>query len=134
MEWKQSALKQVRIGAKTLNNGLSELKNGTDSLKSGSKDLKDGLSTLSDNSSIVKDSLKQLSEGSKTAYDGSKVLARGTNTFKTEIENGVEDTKHELIKLDNLDEHVANSVELDEKDYGEVSSYGIAFTPLFNAR
>ena len=131
MKTMQSALKQVRIGAKTLNNGLSELKNGTDSLKSGSKDLKEGLSTLSDNSSIVKDSLKQLSEGSKTAYDGSKVLARGTNTFKTEIENGVEDTKHELIKLDNLDEHVANSVELDEKDYGEVSSYGIAFTPLF---
>lgn len=127
----QSALKQVRTGTKTLNNGISELKTGTDSLKYGSKDLKDGLSTLSDNSTLVKDSLKQLSEGSKTAYDGSKILARGTNTFKTEIENGVEDTKQELTKLDNLDNHVANSVELDEKDYGEVSSYGIAFTPLF---
>ena len=127
----QGALKQVRTGTKTLNNGISELKTGTNSLKSGSNDLKNGLATLSDNSTLVKDSLKQLSEGSKTAYDGSKILARGTNTFKTEIENGVEDTKKELTKLDNLDNYVANSVELEEKDYGEVSSYGIAFTPLF---
>ena len=127
----QGAIKKVKTGTKSLNSGISELKTGTDSLDSGSKELKDGISTLSDNSTKVKDALKQLSEGSKTAYDGSKKLARGTDTFRTEISNGVEDTKKELTKLDNLDTHVANSVELDEKDYGEVSSYGIAFTPLF---
>ena len=131
MEKLQDAIKQVKTGTKSLNSGISELKNGTDSLKSGSKELKNGISTLSDNSTKIKDALQQLSEGSKTAYDGSKKLARGTGTFKTEIENGVDDTKKELTKLDNLDTHVANSVELDEKDYGEVSSYGIAFTPLF---
>ena len=131
MEKLQTAIKQVKTGTKSLNGGISELKTGTDSLESGSKELKNGISTLSDNSTKVKDALKQLSEGSKTAYDGSKKLARGTDTFRTEIADGVKDTKKELTKLDNLDEHVANSVELDEKDYGEVSSYGIAFTPLF---
>ena len=131
MQSLQNALKQVRTGTKTLNSGISELKAGTDTLKSGSKELEDGIYILSDNSENVKDALKQLSEGSKTAYDGSKILARGTQDFKTEIENGVEDTRNELTKLDNLDTHVANSVEIDEKDYGEVSSYGIAFTPLF---
>lgn len=131
METLQGALKKVKTGTKSLNSGISELKTGTDSLESGSKDLKNGISTLSDNSTKIKDALKQLSEGSKTAYNGSKKLARGTDAFRTEIADGVEDTKQELTKLDNLDEHVANSVELDEQDYGEVSSYGIAFTPLF---
>lgn len=127
----QDGIKQVEAGNKTLNKGINTLDNGTDSLVEGSKALKTGLTTLSDNSTAVKDALNQLKEGSKTAYDGSKNLARGTATFKTEIEDGLEDTKTELTKLDNLDTHVENSVEVNEEAYGEVTSYGIAFTPLF---
>lgn len=127
----QDGIKQVEAGNKTLNKGINTLDNGTDSLVEGSKALKTGLATLSDNSTAVKDALSQLKAGSETAYDGSKQLARGTATFKTEIEEGLEDTKAELTKLDNLDTHVENSVEVEEEPYGEVSSYGIAFTPLF---
>ena len=127
----QDGIKQVEAGDKTLNEGINTLDNGTDSLVEGSKALKTGLATLSNNSTAVKDALSQLKAGSETAYDGSKQLARGTATFKTEIEKGLEDTKAELTKLDNLDTHVENSVEVEEEPYGEVSSYGIAFTPLF---
>lgn len=127
----QDGIKQVEVGTNTLNKGIATLDNGTDTLVEGSKTLKTGLATLSDNSTAVKDALNQLKVGSKTAYDGSKRLARGTATFKTEIENGLEDTNAELTKLDNLDTHVENSVEVEEIPYGEVTSYGIAFTPLF---
>lgn len=121
----------VKEGAENLNTGINTLNAGTQTLEEGTKSLRLGLKTLSTSSDAVKSGINSLVEGSKTAYDGSKTLARGTQTFKTEIKNGLNDTNKQITKLDNLDTHVENSVEVKEEPYGEVTSYGIAFTPLF---
>ena len=59
-----------------------------------------GLSSLSKNSKKVKSGIGQLNTGSKSALEGSKTLSDGVTTFKTEIDNGTDNTKQELTKLD----------------------------------
>ena len=129
---------EVRAGAQSLKNGTETLKNGLSTLKvggtqvqSGAQSLETGLKTLSTSSETVKDSLNKLDEGSNSAVEGSQTLLDGVDTFKTEINNGLEESKTELTKLNGLNDFVSDPVKIEEEDYGEVSSYGIAFTPLF---
>ena len=129
---------EVRAGAQSLKNGTETLKNGLSTLKvggtqvqSGAQSLETGLKTLSTSSETVKDSLNKLDEGSTSAVEGSQTLLDGVDTFKTEINNGLEESKTELTKLNGLNDFVSDPVKIEEEDYGEVSSYGIAFTPLF---
>lgn len=121
----------VKQGTETLSNGVSTLKNGTNQVLNGSQSLEQGLQTLSSSSGNVKEALNQLDEGSKSAVDGSKRLLDGVKTFKTEINNGLEKSKVELSKLNGLNDFVSEPVVINEEPYGEVDSYGIAFTPLF---
>lgn len=127
----KNALSQVQNGTSNLNNGISSLENGTNSIKSGSTALTNGLETLKSNSEKIKLGLNTLSEGTDSAYNGSIELQNGVETLKNGVDEGIETANNEIKKLDGLSDHVSNSVELVEKDYGEVSSYGIAFTPLF---
>ena len=129
---------EVRAGAQLLKNGTETLKSGLSTLKvggtqvqSGAQSLETGLKTLSTSSETVKDSLNKLDEGSTSAVEGSQTLLDGVDTFKTEINNGLKESKTELTKLNGLNDFVSDPVKIEEEDYGEVSSYGIAFTPLF---
>lgn len=124
-------LSQVQVGTSNLNSGISTLENGTQSIKSGSESLTNGLNTLNTNSDKIKTALNSLSEGTQSAYNGSLQLENGVETLKDGVDNGISEANKELEKLDGLGSHVSNPVEIEEKDYGEVSTYGIAFTPLF---
>ena len=110
---------------------MATLSTGTKSLKTGSDDLSTGLNKLSTSSSQVKTALNTLQNGTKTAYDGSTQLVNGIETFNQEISTGIEDTKKELENLDGIKEFTENPVEFNTQAYGEVNSYGIAFTPMF---
>ncbi len=127
----QSALEKVKTGSKQLKSGIKTLDTGTKSLKTGSNDLSKGLVTLSDSSSKVKTSLNTLETGTKNAYDGSTKLVDGVEEFDKEIKEGIVDTKEQLKDLTGMKEVVENPVEFETKAYGDVNSYGIAFTPLF---
>lgn len=127
----KDGLSAVKQGSETLSKGVSTLKNGTNQVLNGSQSLEQGLQTLSSSSGNVKEALNQLDEGSKSAVDGSKRLLDGVKTFKTEINNGLEKSKVELSKLNGLNDFVSEPVVINEEPYGEVDSYGIAFTPLF---
>lgn len=118
-------------GLSTLATKGTELKQGLSSAKSGSTELTTGLSSLSKNSKKVKSGIGQLNTGSKSALEGSKTLSDGVTTFKTEIDNGTDNTKQELTKLDGLDEYVKDPVEIEETDYAKVDSYGVGFAPYF---
>lgn len=125
------SLQELSSGIQTLNNGVLELKQGLSSAKSGSTELTTGLSSLSKNSKKVKSGIGELNTGSKSALEGSKTLSDGVTTFKTEIDNGTDNTKQELTKLDGLDEYVKDPVEIEETDYAKVNSYGVGFAPYF---
>ena len=127
----KDGLSAVKQGTDTLANGVSTLKNGTNQVQSGSQSLEQGLETLSNSSVNVKEALNKLDDGSKSAVNGSEELLTGVNTFKTEINNGLEESKAELTKLNGLNDFVSEPVVINEEPYGEVNSYGIAFTPLF---
>lgn len=127
----KNGLSQVQNGTTSLNNGISSLENGTQSIKSGSIALTNGLETLNSNSEKIKVALNALSDGTNSAYNGSVELQNGVQTLKNGVDDGIESANKEIKKLDGLSDHVSNSVELVEEDYGEVTSYGIAFTPLF---
>lgn len=127
----QNAIKKIKGGSSNLNNGVQELENGTGKLKTGSASLSDGLSTLSSNSETIKEALQTLNNGSKDAYNGSINLLKGEQIFKNEIQNGIKSAQKEIEKLNGVNEYVENPVEIEEIDYGEVKSYGVAFTPLF---
>ena len=127
----KTALTQVKQGTTSLNNGINSLQNGTTQLSKGSKSLETGLEKLSSSSSTVDNALETLNEGSKTAYNGSNQLVEGVQTFKTSIDEGLQDTKEQLKSLNGIEEFGENPVEFKTEEYGKVDSYGIAFTPLF---
>lgn len=127
----KTALTQVKQGTTSLNNGIENLQNGTTKLSEGSGSLETGLEKLSSSSSTVDNAIETLNEGSKTAYDGSNQLVEGVQTFKTSIDEGLQDTKEQLKSLNGIEEFGENPVEFKTEEYGKVDSYGIAFTPLF---
>ena len=127
----KTALTQVKQGTTSLNNGIATLQNGTTQLSNGSKSLETGLEKLSSSSSTVDNAISTLNEGSKTAYNGSIQLVEGVQTFKTSIDEGLQDTKEQLKSLNGIEEFGENPVEFKTEEYGKVDSYGIAFTPLF---
>ena len=127
----KTALTQVKQGTTSLNNGIATLQNGTTQLSKGSESLETGLEKLSSSSSTVDNALETLNEGSKTAYNGSNQLVEGVQTFKTSIDEGLQDTKEQLKSLNGIEEFGENPVEFKTEEYGKVDSYGIAFTPLF---
>lgn len=127
----QSAISQVKSGTESLKTGVSTLSSGTNQLQSGSQNLTNGLGTLSSASSQVKTALTTLGSGTQSAYSGSLKLADGIKELKNGVSEGIDTANEELEKLDGLSEFVKDSVEIEEVDYGEVTAYGTAFTPLF---
>ncbi|MBR2744728.1 MAG: YhgE/Pip domain-containing protein [Clostridia bacterium] len=127
----KNALEQIDNGTSSLANGVDALEAGAEKVSDGADTLSNGLKTLDDSSSAVKDALSKLNAGTITALDGSIQLQDGTETFKDEINNGVKTANEEIAKLDGLDKYVQDPVKIEEKSYGEVDSYGVAFAPLF---
>ena len=127
----QDATSKVKEGTTSLNVGIDSLKNGTDQLRNGSNNLTDGLAKLKTSSDEVKNALNTLDSGINSAYEGSSKLTDGARTLKESVDEGIDSSKEELQKLNGLSSFVENPVEFKEESYGEIDSYGIAFTPLF---
>lgn len=127
----KTALAKVKTGTETLNTGVNTLGKGTNELKTGSTNLGTGLLKLSNSSKDVKNALETLNGGTNSAYQGSTQLVDGVQTFKNEVNKGIEETNEQLETLDGIAEFAEDPVEIKTEPYGEVSSYGIAFTPLF---
>lgn len=128
----------LKTGSTQLENGTKQLKEGTEvlsagigTLKQGSTNLNTGLEVLAESSKRVKQGVSSLDAGAKELASGTNTLRDGTLTFTSEINSGLEDTKHELTKLNGLSKFVSSPVEIEEKDYGKVEEYGLSFTPLF---
>lgn len=126
-----NSLNDLSSSVQTLNSGMLELKQGITSAKTGSDTLKNGLKELNTNSKIIKEGTVQLKDGAKVALAGSQTLLDGVNTFNSEIDNGIQDTKEQLKNLDGLAEYTANPVKVEETDYAQVDSYGVGFAPYF---
>ena len=127
----KSALTQVKQGTASLNQGIVTLSNGTVQLTAGSSTLTNGLATLNSSSKTIDNALTTLNAGTASAYDGSNKLVEGVQTFKTSIDEGLANTKEQLKSLKGIEDFGAKPVEFKTEAYGEVNSYGIAFTPLF---
>lgn len=127
----KSALTQVKQGTTSLNQGIATLSNGTVQLTAGSSTLTDGLATLNSSSKTIDTALTTLNNGTASAYEGSNKLVEGVQTFKTSIDEGLANTKEQLKSLNGIEDFGAKPVEFKTEAYGEVNSYGIAFTPLF---
>lgn len=125
------ATEKLNSGTKSLTAGTKQLGEGVSKVQEGTKTLNKGLETLSSSSKEVKQGISKLAYGGKQAYDGGIALNEGVNTLKTEIKKGIEDTKHELTKLEGLDTYTEDPIEIKEESYGEVDKYGVSFTPLF---
>ena len=124
-------LMKVQTGTNSLETGVNTLSQGTTALKSGTNSLSNGLSKLNNSSTDIKSALNTLSEGTGSAYTGSTQLVSGIETFNNEINNGITDTNKELENLNGIEDFVNDPVEFKTESYGNVDSYGIAFTPLF---
>ena len=127
----KSALTQVKQGTSSLNQGIATLSNGTVQLTAGSSTLTNGLATLNSSSKTIDNALTTLNAGTASAYDGSNKLVEGVQTFKTSIDEGLANAKEQLKSLKGIEDFGAKPVEFKTEAYGEVNSYGIAFTPLF---
>ncbi len=127
----KSALSQVQTGTKSLKSGVGTLKIGTTKLASGSDSLQSGLMTLSNSSSQIKSALNTLDNGATSAYTGSTQLTSGLQEFNDAIDENIDSTNTELEKLSGIEDFAEDPVEFKTEAYGEVDSYGIAFTPLF---
>ena len=127
----KSALNEVSNGTGSLKNGITTLSSGTNKLQEGSNTLTNGLGTLNSSSKQIKNGLNSLDSGSVSAYKGSLDLLSGLRTLKNGVDDGIKESNKEIKKLDGLGDFVEKPIEFKEESYGEVKSYGIAFTPLF---
>ena len=127
----KSSLNQVKNGTGKLKDGVETLQAGADKLETGANSLTKGLGELSTNSSLIKTAMQQLDDGAKSALDGGIKLNDGIGQLKTSIEEGKNTAQKEIKKLEGIKEFVEDPVEFKENSYGEVESYGVAFTPLF---
>lgn len=127
----KSSLSQVQDGTGKLKAGLGELQTGENKLENGGRALATGLGELSKNSSLIKTAMQQLDNGAKVALDGGRQLTGGINTLKNSIEDGKNTAKQEIKKLNGIKDFVEDPVDFKENSFGEVDSYGVAFTPLF---
>ena len=127
----KSALEGVKAGTDSLNDGITLLQAGTNKLSVGSTSLTTGLEKLSTSSNQINTAIDTLNTGVESASDGSAQLVSGVQTYKTAIDEGLEDTKEQLKSLDGIDEFGEKPVTFETEEYGKVDSYGIAFTPLF---
>lgn len=127
----KNALAKVQQGTKTLQGGALKLSAGTKQLEQGTTNLNNGLKTLDSSSTKIKSALSELSTGAKSAYNGGEQLVQGIETFSNEINKGINETNNELKVLEGIEKIAENPVDFKTEAYGEVDSYGIAFTPLF---
>ncbi len=125
------AITKLNLGVQSLNSGTKQLNSGVEKVNAGTASLNSGLKTLSTSSEEVKTAITSIASGTTKAYDGGITLANGVKTLKTEISNGIEETKQSLKKLDGLDSYAEDPIEIKEESYGEVKEYGVSFTPLF---
>ena len=121
----------LRNGTKNLKDGTEALTQGIGTLKQGSTDLNSGLEILAKSSKEVKQGVSQIDDGVVTLSKGTNTLVNGSKRFTGEINSGLANTKHELVKLDGLSKFVASPAQIKEDDYGKVEQYGLSFTPLF---
>lgn len=127
----KNALAKVQQGTKTLQGGTLKLSTGAKQLEQGTTNLNNGLKTLDSSSTKIKSALSELNKGAKSAYNGGEQLVRGIETFSNEINKGINETNNELKVLEGMENIAENPVDFKTEAYGEVDSYGIAFTPLF---
>ena len=127
----QTSLEQVQNGTYKLKTGIGNLKTGTEAIQEGSNSLSKGLGDLSSSSSSIQVALQQLDEGANSALNGGNKLTDGINTLKTSIDDGKNVATEQIDKLDGIKEFVEDPVEFKEESFGDVKSYGVAFTPLF---
>lgn len=128
---KASGLAEFKGGVAKLNSAIQKARIGSKKLASGSQDLQNGLKQLQENSGRVVEGISTLEQGATKLVNGGNELSDGLATFKTEVEDGIADAKDELTKIDGLSEFVKEAVKINEVDYGEVASYGVAFAPYF---
>lgn len=127
----QISLAQVQDGTGKLKDGVKTLNAGANTLENGANSLSRGLGELSTNSSLIKNAMQQLNDGAKSALDGGNKLTDGISTLKTSIEDGKNTAIEQMKKLGGIKEFVEDPVEFKEESFGEVKTYGVAFTPLF---
>ena len=127
----KSALVEVKKGTTSLKNGTNALASGTKTLSSGSATLTSGLAKLNSSSNQIDTAIKTINSGVSSASDGSTQLVNGVQTFKTSINEGMENTKEQLKSLNGIADFGEKPINFETEEYGKVDSYGIAFTPLF---
>lgn len=126
-----SSLTQLSSAVTQLEQGAAQLQQGAGEIQQGSSSLNSGISQLNENSKKINNAIEQISDGTQSAVDGDKQLQDGVETFKTEIDNGIDTSKDELENLEGLSEYAADPVQIDEQDYAEVNTYGLSFAPFF---
>lgn len=127
----KAGLQKVSKGTEKLKSGANALQIGASALSNGSKSLTNGLETLNNSSTQIKSALNTLNEGTNSAYNGSTELVNGVQEFKTQIDDSIKETNEQLENLNGIENFAEDPVEFKTEAYGEVNSYGIAFTPLF---
>lgn len=127
----KTTLSSVKQGTSSLNSGVNTLSTGVNTLSAGSSSLTTGLAKLSSSSNQINDALNTINAGTSSAYNGSSSLVSGIQTFKTSVNEGLQETNEQLKLLDGIEEFGENPVNFETDAYGEVGSYGVAFTPLF---
>jgi len=128
---KTEDLNTMKQGIQTLNQAIETVTQGSSSLVEGSQNLQEGLTTLEKGSAQVQKGINSLNTGATQLVTGNAEMKEGLTTFKQEVQTGIEETKAELPKLENLNEHAKEPVILQENDYGKIDNYGVSFAPYF---
>lgn len=129
-----SSNQQFNTGISTLNEKVSSLSTLTSSiteLQQAISQLQSGTNTLYENSLLIEEGINTLSTGTDTLTNGIDTLSTSVKEAKSEIDDGIDTTKEELKTLEGLSEYSEEPVTLNTETVNEISSYGVAFSPLF---
>lgn len=128
---KSASFGSLITGINSLDTGLAQLQGGSATTTSGINSLANGATTLAINSAKVASGINTLDLSVGTLQNGTNQLNSGVNTAKTVVANKISDTKESLKDLEGLSAYAKNPVKVKEKDYGNVNTYGVFFSPYF---
>lgn len=122
---------QILAGIHTLNTGVNTLSDSSKQILDGTNTLNEGANTLSTSSNQVLNGITTLDSGADTLHSGLKTLDDSVRGAKVEIDNKIEDTKKETLKVKDLGSYSKEPIQVKTEEVNKVSSYGTAFSPFF---
>ncbi len=126
------ALGNLQQGMTLMGDTMTTFENGCASLSKGSTALASGLNQGATGSGSLESGMTSLESGSEKLRDALDTAETGANNLQNGLSQGESLLSEKLVNSPSaMGEYVGNPIATEENIYGDVTTYGMSFLPLF---